>query len=222
VRTLTDEGLARLDHFLASQDDDEVMMVPELDGFLTGVLVCPEMILPSEWLPVVWGGDGPVFEDQTTANEILGLIMALYNDISSGLQAPETYQPLIEEDIDGTFLWEFWVEGFGKAVGLRPSAWSTFKGRPEDDPAASAFMMLAALGMVARATDEDPGIYDELDEQLHYEAPQMIAACVIELHNDRLLNPDLKRRTEKVGRNDLCPCGSGKKYKTCCLQAQKL
>jgi uncharacterized protein len=42
------------------------------------------MILPSEWLPVVWGGDGPVFEDQTTANEILGLIMAFYNDIGSG------------------------------------------------------------------------------------------------------------------------------------------
>jgi preprotein translocase subunit SecA len=25
-----------------------------------------------------------------------------------------------------------------------------------------------------------------------------------------------KRRTEKVGRNDPCPCGSGKKYKKCC------
>ena len=26
----------------------------------------------------------------------------------------------------------------------------------------------------------------------------------------------LKRATSKVGRNDLCPCGSGKKYKNCC------
>ena len=25
-----------------------------------------------------------------------------------------------------------------------------------------------------------------------------------------------KRVTPKVGRNDLCPCGSGKKYKNCC------
>ena len=25
------------------------------------------------------------------------------------------------------------------------------------------------------------------------------------------------RLTEKVGRNDSCPCGSGKKYKKCCL-----
>ncbi|HHX66152.1 MAG TPA: hypothetical protein GX702_14840, partial [Chloroflexi bacterium] len=26
------------------------------------------------------------------------------------------------------------------------------------------------------------------------------------------------RRTRKVGRNDPCPCGSGKKYKNCCLR----
>ena len=26
----------------------------------------------------------------------------------------------------------------------------------------------------------------------------------------------IKRETPKVGRNDPCPCGSGKKYKKCC------
>ena len=30
--------------------------------------------------------------------------------------------------------------------------------------------------------------------------------------------PDLKRPGKKVGRNDPCPCGSGKKYKQCCLR----
>ena len=25
-----------------------------------------------------------------------------------------------------------------------------------------------------------------------------------------------KKTEKKVGRNDLCPCGSGKKYKQCC------
>ena len=28
------------------------------------------------------------------------------------------------------------------------------------------------------------------------------------------------RKAEKVGRNDLCPCGSGKKYKKCCGATQ--
>ncbi|MEO0529310.1 MAG: SEC-C metal-binding domain-containing protein [Planctomycetota bacterium] len=29
----------------------------------------------------------------------------------------------------------------------------------------------------------------------------------------------IRNRDEKVGRNDPCPCGSGKKYKQCCLRA---
>ena len=34
---------------------------------------------------------------------------------------------------------------------------------------------------------------------------------------DRLLNPSVPKIAEKkVGRNDPCPCGSGKKYKKCC------
>ena len=28
------------------------------------------------------------------------------------------------------------------------------------------------------------------------------------------------RRRNKIGRNDLCPCGSGKKYKKCCLRKE--
>ncbi len=33
----------------------------------------------------------------------------------------------------------------------------------------------------------------------------------------RLVNDD-KLLAEKLGRNDLCPCGSGKRFKKCCLQ----
>jgi len=33
---------------------------------------------------------------------------------------------------------------------------------------------------------------------------------------DTPVNQTVKRATEKIGRNDPCPCGSGKKYKKCC------
>jgi len=34
---------------------------------------------------------------------------------------------------------------------------------------------------------------------------------------DGKINPQIEpRRVQKVGRNDPCPCGSGKKYKKCC------
>ena len=33
----------------------------------------------------------------------------------------------------------------------------------------------------------------------------------------RLITEALENQKMKVGRNDPCPCGSGKKYKKCCL-----
>jgi SEC-C motif domain protein len=34
----------------------------------------------------------------------------------------------------------------------------------------------------------------------------------------RMLNKPFRREQPKIGRNDPCPCGSGKKYKKCCGQ----
>ncbi|MGL5577691.1 MAG: SEC-C metal-binding domain-containing protein, partial [Fusobacteriaceae bacterium] len=33
---------------------------------------------------------------------------------------------------------------------------------------------------------------------------------------DQYIAGNLQRQSQKVGRNDPCPCGSGKKYKKCC------
>jgi hypothetical protein len=32
------------------------------------------------------------------------------------------------------------------------------------------------------------------------------------------VRPEPIRATERIGRNQLCPCGSGKKYKKCCAR----
>jgi len=39
---------------------------------------------------------------------------------------------------------------------------------------------------------------------------------------ERLLNPPLPTTAQKIGRNDPCPCGSGKKYKKCCGASSQL
>jgi hypothetical protein len=41
------------------------MGLSDLDGFLTGIAVGRELILPSEWLSVIWGGDEPVFDTES-------------------------------------------------------------------------------------------------------------------------------------------------------------
>ena len=40
--------------------------------------------------------------------------------------------------------------------------------------------------------------------------------------SDRTVKPQpIRNKQSKVGPNDPCPCGSGKKYKKCCMQKDK-
>ena len=45
---------------------------------------------------------------------------------------------------------------------------------------------------------------------------ERVAEPVAVNHQDTSLGAQPVQKKEKVGRNDLCPCGSGKKYKACC------
>ena len=47
--------------------------------------------------------------------------------------------------------------------------------------------------------------------------PQMVTQAPT---SERLIqHGPYKRTSPKIGRNDKCPCGSGKKYKNCCGRA---
>jgi hypothetical protein len=57
------------------------MGLSEIDGFLAGIVVGPELILPSEWLPVIWGGNEPQFQTDSEIRTVVGTIMGRYNEI---------------------------------------------------------------------------------------------------------------------------------------------
>ncbi len=211
--------LQRLDHFLSRLDaGDDTMLLTELDGFIAGVVVCPDLIMPSEWLEVIWGDDGPGFKSERQAQEILGLIMEHYNQLLRQLGRPGRYQPLLSQDIDGSVLWELWAIGFHKAVRLRPGAWGAFSDLDDKDVSRA----LVSLIRIAEIADGDGESSSDLDKLLQDCAPDLIGTSLETLHEARL---DLQsaaagpvRPTPKsVGRNDPCPCGSGKKFKKCCL-----
>ena len=55
--------LDALDAYLMSDHaPDDNMGLSDLDGFLCSIVVGPVLILPSEWLPVIWGGGEPEFD----------------------------------------------------------------------------------------------------------------------------------------------------------------
>lgn len=217
------QHLRRLEHELLALDDD-AMLLEELDGFIAGLLVCPELIMPGEWLPVVWGnvdGDEPDFDSLEHLNRILGLIMEHYNGVARILtERPDDYAPLFAVDeCNNDIFWELWIEGFEQAVKLRPAAWQQLL--IADRETALAISGLLTLVDVAR---RDERFSDEQHDPLTAAAPDQIGPCVVTLNEWRLANygpaqmpmSSVSTPKPKIGRNEPCPCGSDKKYKKCC------
>ena len=216
--------LKQLEQELLALGDDS-MLVEELDGFIAGLLLCPELIKPSEWLPVVWGseeGEEPAFDSLDHMNRVLGCVMDHYNDVARTLtERPHRYGPLFPVDKrNDDIIWQTWISGFEKAVKLRPTAWQKLLNA--DRETARAMSGLLTLADVDR---RDPRFTPEQLDALTAAAPGQIGPWVITLNRWRLANyaPDVPTPQSsfaspatKVGRNDPCPCGSGKKYKKCC------
>jgi len=203
---------------------EETMLLEELDGFIAGLLVCPDLIKPGEWLPIIWNRDSadqqPAFDNLDHVNRVLGLVMEHYNSVARTLmERPDRYSPLFSVDTrNGDILWELWIEGFETAVELRPEAWRKLLDADADTAAAiSGMLMLAAIARGDQTAKDS--------DTVSATAPDKIANWVVTLNEWRLANyrpmqgldPGVSTAsTKKVGRNDPCPCGSGKKYKKCC------
>ena len=229
---LTDEELEFLDSFLLDRFDDEtevlgmdegVLCVSELDGLLTAIVCGPTTVMPSRWLPAVWGEFPPVFDDLEDANRIMSLFMRHMNGIAIHLiEEPETFEPMfLEREWHGktVLVVDEWCEGFMRGVALsinaRDAGGSIIKSH-----LASILAFCEAGGWTGHGSED----FAEIEKRQLAIAPSVRAIHAYWLARrqpDTLAegprNP-FRHSEPQVGRNDPCPCGSGKKYKHCCLQ----
>ncbi len=208
----------RLDGALADLPVEEPMLLTELDGFLTGIAVGPA-IPPAEWMQNIWGvddGGTPPFDDPLYVQWFADAVMARHDAIVRDLDRGRL-QPIFDtDDRNGDVLWEYWIDGFAEAMALRPDHWTAPAG---DGPVAAAMAQLSLLIDVAR----HESTLDSMEiNALEAQAPARLVDAVVRLHAARPRDtglPDTAPRAQvpaKVGRNDPCPCGSGRKAKRCC------
>lgn len=187
--------------------DSDAMLVSELDGFLAGILVCPDLIMPSEWLPLVWGGNedaAPIFEHDHEAEQLVGLVMEHYNATALDLQSGR-YAPLFEVDTrHDEVLWELWIEGFEAAMQLRPESWISLLDGDEDTRTA-----LTGLILLTRISQGDSGLSEDEIKEMTEKAPDLIGPWIESLNAWRMSRhsagqpaPPPAPRFGKVGRND--------------------
>ena len=86
-----------LDRYLGSTDASEAcMLLSELDGFLTGLVVSPQPIPEDEWLPVALGNP-PHFASEVQRELILDIVRRRVAQIEALLrQDPEAYARAME------------------------------------------------------------------------------------------------------------------------------
>jgi len=221
---LTDAELDRLGDFLKSCKGDRAMNVEALDGFFAALIAGPETVMPSEYYPEVFGGamsDACEFGSLDEANEILGLMMRHWNDIAGTLNKDEVYVPLLLQDENGVAHGNDWARGFMRGMHMRHDGWAELVNDEEHGGCLVPMMMLF------HEHDEDPKmgpkpISPEKREEI---IAHMAAGLVVAYQDFRAeretsvgipFGREPRRNPSKVGRNDPCPCGSGKKFKKCC------
>jgi uncharacterized protein len=220
---LTNAELDRLGEFLKGCKGGRAMNVEQLDGFFAALIAGPEIVMPSEYYSEVFGGemsDTCDFRSLDEANEILELMQRQWNGIAGTLFNGEVYGPLLLEDEDGVALGNDWACGFTRGMAMRHDGWAELINDEEHGGGLIPMMMLY------HEHDEDPEmrpepINPEKREEVivHMAAGLVTAYRYFREHRQRIPSAATstpRQRTPKVGRNDPCPCGSGKKYKRCC------
>lgn len=123
---LSEEEIDELDDFLMSDAvTDEAMMLDQLDGYLTAIIIGPVTLRMQDWLPGIWGpGEelAPEFETLEQAQRILDLITRHMNGIVWSFQDdPDAFEPLFNittygDDSREYLDAEMWAHGFMQGI----------------------------------------------------------------------------------------------------------
>ena len=176
----TDPDIDRLHDLLdAIPAESKGMNVVELDGYVVALIVCPDTIPPSEWLPGVWGSDLG-FEDADGTEATVAAVMEHYSRIARELaESPEEYAPVLGTDADsGEALWEPWIDGFERGMRLRRGVWRQIA-RSGDKEAAASINMIVALSASCYGRSD---LTEEAEEELRGLAPGLIPKFVGNLY----------------------------------------
>jgi uncharacterized protein len=225
-QALSDEDYDHLACILDRLEGERAMNLEMLDGFFAALICSPELVPPSEYLPEIWGGDMPekALNDRGELQRFLDLVMRHWNAVVHTLHSDDDFVPLLLEDDKGVARGNDWASGFARGMGLRREDWSALFA---DTDHAGVLVPILAL---AHEHHPDPEMRPYKEPMSAERREQLIVGMAASVPAIYRYFASLRRsaaragrertthrRAEpKIGRNEVCPCGSGKKFKKCC------
>jgi len=228
---LSDADLAELDTLLDRYPGS--CAIEELDGLFCALIIGPETILPSEWLPVVLGEEEEEGLSEEEVRRVFELLLRYWNGIEAGFRedwsgvssdegADLMYFPYLDDPTESCCpLAEGWARGFRDGLDwLEDEYWDALE---QDEECVTILNLIAAFD----TGEKSPG--HPLSEKDRDEIISLLVAGLQYLYVFwrrylRVVNAPREpiRADDAPGRNEECPCGSGKKYKKCCGAPEKL
>lgn len=231
-----DDQAELLKLFLTGKELPEgTMSYFELAGFLFAVCCSPDFVPPSEWIPVIFAEGEAVYQDIDEAQDALGAIMSLYNHILSGVKRRDislppdliVRDPAIENMQPDADLSQ-WSKGFMNGHSWLCEAWDeTLPDELDEELGALEFVLFffaerkLAEGFIREMWQGDQTLDEAAAIVLPVFDESMRSYANLGLSIQETLaefNMGMGNAGVQVpNRNDPCPCGSGKKFKKCCL-----
>jgi uncharacterized protein len=188
-------------------------------GFFSALVAGP-IVTPTKWLQRFLSAEHDSIDE---LNASARSIMNAYNAVADRLLGQrerfgDATLTFARKDADGTALVD-WHRGFLDAMDLSPDEWTELLSHFDRKD------ILSPLAIIAQCS-EDPSKREWLADQTLREnigaSLGVMTARLWEAYRDEPMTelefqePAPRRAEAQVGRNEPCPCGSGKKYKRCC------
>jgi uncharacterized protein len=221
---LSDDEFEALEELLTSDAvPEDCMDLEMLDGFLAGVIASPQPIPHTGWLPAVWTahGDDVSFGSGRQMQQAIRLVLRYHNELVATIGSEESWEPFCyatgEEDT--LAIGEEWMAGFTQGLELWAENWEEGVAAADAEAVRDEIARLAATWGAPEADSAD----DETRLQWLEEAGLAVArirsrwaAAGLPMAQPLVVEQLPTLAPSGPGRNDPCPCGSGKKYKKCC------
>jgi uncharacterized protein len=199
------------------------MSFEHVDGFFSGLLAGPVGAQLDEHLPTIWtsaDGEqaGPTYDSPEQASYVDALLRRHWNTIHLRLDGGYPHRPTLIAAGERERA-RYWAGGFFRAVASQSKEWQSRASEP-------SIGELSNLILTLGADPEKLPKHDRITAQLRDQLVETLPKRLVTVHHAwrGLANPFPEPPSfgRKVGRNERCPCGSGKKFKHCCGTPEKL